>query len=278
MRCGKSFRLGIGVAAALGLGPVTELSAQGSPLSPAWDVTVGGVLLVAPQYIGSDEYRLLPLPYARVSSLDRFYLGPSTAGLGAAAGAYAVRSSHLDIAVEMGVQDERPAERADALAGMADRDLVGTAGASVTLRAGPLQATGAVARGLNDGAGTLGSARVSISRTMGRMIASLDVGAVFADGRQMRRDFGITQSEAAQRRELLADGDDRLRPEDGRAFALDGGLRQVGASVSLVYLLSPRWSLIGFAGMDRLSTEVAMSPLVRRQEQYSAGLGWGFRL
>lgn len=278
MRLPVTFGLGLSLAGALAGGSSAELAAQDPLMSSGWDVTVGGVALVTPEYLGSDVYRLLPLPWSRVTFQDRLYLGPSTSGLGVALGAYGVRTSHFDVAVEIGLLDERPEARADALAGMVDRNVVATAGASLTYRMGPLQATMGVARGLNDGAGTLGSTRLSLSQSLGRVIAGLEVGAIFADARQMTRDFGITQLEATRRQALLDAGDDRLRPGDGRALRLDGGLRQVGASVSVTYLLSPRWSLIGFAGMDRLSAKVAASPLVRRREQYSAGIGWGFRL
>jgi outer membrane scaffolding protein for murein synthesis (MipA/OmpV family) len=45
-----------------------------------------------------------------------------------------------------------------------------------------------------------------------------------------------------------------------------------------VYVISPRWSLIGFGRIDRLSDEAVASPLVRRREQYSGGVGLGFRI
>lgn len=133
-------------------------------------------------------------------------------------------------------------------------------------------------RGLNDGAGFLGSARVSTSRRFARFIASAGLGATIADGRQMRRDFGVTEFEASRRQVLIATGDGRLEPEDGIAYRPGGGLHHVGGSLSLTYLLSARWSLVGFGGVDRLSDEATESPLVRRREQYSGGIGVGYRL
>ncbi len=255
-----------------------ELAAQDRPTSSDWSVNLGGAAVVAPRYPGSDEYRVLPFPMTQVTYNSRIFLGPSAGGPGGAIGVYAIRTTRVGLAAEAGISDSRPESRADALAGMADRDLVATAGASLTYRAGLLEGLVAVSRGLNDGAGFLGTTRVSVSRRLARTIATAGIGATFADARQMRRDFGVTESEASLRQALIDAGDDRLHRDDGIAYRPEGGLRQVGASASLMYLLSPRWSLIGFGGVDRLSDEAAASPLVRRREQFSGGLGLGYRL
>jgi MipA family protein len=263
----------------LALALQAELAAQeqASP-APAWNVMVGAVGLVFPRYPGSDEYRVLPLPLAYVTYRDRVYVGPSTTGVGFGVGAYAIRTGRVGLAVELGGQDSRPASRADALAGLEDRDGVGTVGASLSYRVGPLEAAVGATQGFNDGAGALGTARISLSRAFGRVMLGVSTVAAVADAKQMRREFGITEAEAARRRALIAAGDDRLDPDDGTAYRPDGGLRHIGASVSMTYFLSPRWSLIGFGGVERLSDEAAASPLVRRREQVSGGVGLGFRL
>ena len=256
-----------------------ELAAQGPPPSAGPTVTVGAAAVILPEYPGSDRYRVLPLPMSQVAwGSHSSYLAPSTTGLGIALGAYALRTPRLSLAGEVGVQDSRPASRTDALAGTDDRDRVATVGASLGYRAGPAEARVGVSRGLNDDAGFLGTARIAFTRPFGRLVATAGVGAAFADGRQMRWEFGVTELEAERRQDLIASGDDRLDFDDGAAYRPDGGLRHVGASLSLMYPVSPRWSVIGFGGVDRLSDEAADSPLVRRREQYMGGLGLGYRL
>jgi MipA family protein len=256
-----------------------ELAAQGRPPSASAGVTLGAAAVIVPEYPGSDQYRVVPLPMTQVAlGSHASYLGPSTTGLGIALGAYALRTPRLSLAGEVGVLDSRPASRADALAGTDDRDRVATVGASLGYRSGPAEARVGVSRGLNDDGGFLGTARVALTRPFGRLIATAGVGATFADGRQMRREFGVTELEASRRQELIAAGDARLDANDGLAYRPDGGLRHVGASLSLMYPLSRRWSLIGFGGVDRLSDEAADSPLVRRREQFTGGVGLGYRL
>ena len=257
-----------------------ELDAQEQQPPPsAWNATLGAAAVVVPRYLGSDEYRVLPFPLAQVTYDSRVYLGPSAGGgAGGAIGVYAIRTPRLGVAVEVGIQDSRPESRANALAGMADRDVVATAGASLTYRTGMVEWSAGATRGLNDGAGFLGTGRVSISQRFARLIAGVGVGATIADAKQMRRDFGVTQLEASRRQALIDAGDGRLQAEDGITYRPDGGLRHVGASLSLTYLLSQRWSLVGFGGVDRLSDEASESPLVRRREQFSGGIGLGYRL
>lgn len=154
-----------------------------------------------------------------------------------------------------------------------------TVGASLGYRVGPAEARVGVSQGLNDDAGFLGTARLALTRLFGRrLVATAGVSATFADGRQMRREFGVTELEADRRQALIASGDDRLDFDDGAAYRPDGGLRHVGVSLSLMYAVSQRWSVVGFGGVDRLSDEAADSPLVRRREQFMGGVGLGYRL
>jgi outer membrane scaffolding protein for murein synthesis (MipA/OmpV family) len=249
----------------------------GNQSAPDWNVNVGAMVFVYPSYPGSAEYRVVPFPLANVSFRDRVYLGPSSTGIGFALGAYPIHSSHVRLAVEIGGQDSRPASRADALAGMENRDAVATAGVGLSYRNGGFEGIVAVSQGLNDGAGLIQTTRVVYTRFLGKVMLGIAAGAALADGKQMRREFGITDAEAARRQALIDAGDGRLEPDDAPAYSPDGGLRHLGAGVSLIYPVSPRWSLVGLAGMEWLADEAAQSPLVRRREQFAGGVGVGYR-
>lgn len=256
----------------------TELTAQQPSSTSPWELTLGAGAIVTPAYPGADEHQAFPFPMTQVTYRNRVFLGPSTTGNGFGLGAYAIRSSRVGVAAELGFLQNRPASRADALAGMEDRDFVATASASLSYALAGLEAGLSVTQGMNDGAGLLGSARLAVTRPLGsRVIATAGVGATFANARQMKWDFGVTQAESSRRQALIAAGDDRLESDEGNAYSPTGGLRNLGASLSLVFLVSRRWTLLGFGGVDRLSDEAARSPLVRRREQVSGGLGLGYR-
>lgn len=278
MRIRSAFLLALTVPVRLLAQEPTGNGAQDSPASaPDWSVAVGAMVFTYPSYPGSDEYRALPFPLANVSFRDRVYLGPSSTGIGFALGAYPVRSGHTRLAVEIGGQDGRPASRGDALAGMEDRDAVATAGASLSYRAGFFEAIVAVSQGLNDGAGLIQTTRIVYTRPLGKILLGAAAGAAIANGKQMRREFGITGAEAARRQALVDAGDGRLEPEDGQAYTPDGALRHFGAGISLIYPVASHWSLVGLAGVEWLADEAANSPLVRQREQFAGGAGVGYR-
>ena len=229
-----------------------------------------------PRYPGSDEYRVVPFPLVNASFRDRVYLGPSSTGIGFALGAYPIHGSHVRLAVELGGQDSRPASRADALAGMEDRDAVATAGVSLSYRTGAFEGIVAVSQGVNDGAGLIQTTRVVYSRSLGKVMLVAAAGAALANGKQMRREFA-----SPTRRRL---GDKPSLPWETRDCSptTDAPIgrrrtRHLGTGISLIYPLSLRWSLIGLAGIEWLADEAAKSPLVRRREQFAGGVGVGYR-
>ena len=59
-----------------------RLEAQAAPVSPAWDITLGGGAIVVPSYAGSKERQVFPFPLAKVVYRDRAYVGPSASGMG----------------------------------------------------------------------------------------------------------------------------------------------------------------------------------------------------
>lgn len=264
---------------ALGLASATALSAQAPPTPDTWAGTLGGLGLIVPRYAGSSEHRLLPVPMVEARFRNRVVLGPSLNGLGIVSlTGYAVRTRRLDVAVVATGLPDRPASRADALAGTSDRDFAASFGLSVSLRMGPFEATAGGTQGVNAGAGAQGLARLGYSRRIGPVFATAAASAAFADAKQMRREFGVTDAEAALRLALYQSGDPRLEARDLGAYSPPGGLRHVAASLGVFYPFATRWFLLGFGEAQRLSGEAAASPLVRRRLQVSGGAGIGWQL
>jgi len=255
------------------------LAAQDAAARPAWTASIVALTVATPKYPGSTEHRVTPFPMVQATLKNRLYVGPSATGIGAAVGGWLTQSPRLGVSAELGVQDGRPAGRSDALAGTDDRALPATVGVSVRSKGGPFELTLGASQGLNDRGGAVGTARVATTQMVGRrLVATVGVGATVANGRQMRRDFGITAAEGLRRDALIAAGDRRLDPAAGGVYRPEGGLRSVNSSLSLVYLVSPRWSVLSFGGLDRLANGAGRSPLVQQRAQFSAALGLGFRL
>jgi outer membrane protein len=251
--------------------------AQDARRPRAWDITVGAITLVMPEYAGAEEFRILPIPVAKISYRERVYLGPSTTGLGFGLGLNLVRAGALTLSAEATLLDSRRSDRADALAGMRDQAMAFGAGLGLTWRMGAWAAGVGAAHGLNDGAGLLGTASLGYTRMFARrVLLTTSANLTAANARQMRREFGVTEGEASRRQALIDEGDGRLEPDAGGAYRPDAGLRSLGPSLTLVLLLSPKWSILGFGGADYLLKDGADSPIVRRRTSVSGGVGVGY--
>jgi outer membrane scaffolding protein for murein synthesis (MipA/OmpV family) len=256
----------------------SSIEAQQVPSQPAdWSGSSGGAVIAFPKYPGSDEYWVLPVPLLNVEYKGRIFLGPASSGAAGALGAYVVRTPSWSWAVTMGVTDARPESRGDALAGMGDRGIGLNAGTSFSYRRGMLQTSGVVTFGLNDTQGWTGTLSAGLGGRLGdQWFASLDANATFADTDQMQYHFGIDASQALRRHALIAAHNPKLGLDEGGPYSADAGLQSVGLNGSFGYVLSHRWTALGFLSMNRLEGDAAQSPLVRQRESFVTGLGLSY--
>jgi outer membrane protein len=82
----------------------------------------------------------------------------------------------------------------------------------------------------------------------------------------MRRQYGVTLTDALQNGSVTP-------------FKPDGGLRSAGVATSVTYDLSKQWSAVLYGGYDRLVADAAKSPLVKKlgsPDQFHAGLAMSY--
>lgn len=265
------------VALAITATGVTTVVAQDAPAAPTWGVTVGAAAFSLPSYPGSRERRVAGMPLINVTFRDRAYFGPSPSGITFGAGYKVVRTGSLTIAPEIGFQQDRPASRARSLAGMTDRAVATTAGVGLSYQRGALNGALSISQGLNEEAGLLGTVQLSLMAPLSaRMFASLGLGATLADAKQMRREFGVSDAEAARRGVLMAGGAD-LPTDAASAYDPKAGLRQVNASLSMVRILTAHWVVVGMGSVERLGKVPSASSLVEERTQVSGGMVLGYR-
>lgn len=254
--------------------PESAAAGAREPGPPTFTLTLGAGVFAGPKYTGSDEMRVLPLPIIGVDYKNRIFLGATSSGVGAGIGVNVIKSKHLTLTAGLGGSESRPEDRADALAGMDDRRLGFSAVTGLNYQTGPLSAGFVFSAGLRDNAGLIGTGTLGLTLPVTpRTFLSLGGNITVANRDAMFFEFGITPVEAQRRSDLITAGDSRLRPSDGSAYSPGAGVRDMGATTSLAYLLSPRWSLFGFGGVTRLSDEAARSSLVRRRTGWMTGAG-----
>lgn len=268
----------VALAAIASLACVAPCEAQQSD-ERSFSGIVGLAVVAVPEYSGSDEHRVLPVPVLQLEYRNRIYIGGSQGGPSAGIGAFIVRRPTLRWDVGLSGSIARDDDRSDALAGMGKRDAVAYATTGLAYRFAVVQASASAAIGLGDEQGSYGSiglgTELPVSR---RLIAGLSTGASFADARHMAFEYGVSAEQSARRQALLAEGDPRLDGVDVAAYAPNGGVKEINVGASLAYVLTQRTRVVLFARGSRLSDEAAASPIVRSRTDVMTGaaIGLGF--
>ena len=264
------------VALCLSVPVVAHAQAPAAP--PLIVGQIGAIVLSLPAYPGSDERWTVPVPLVDLRVARRVYLGDGLGGLSAGAGVYLVEAGGFSWSADLALTSDRPEDRADALAGMGDRGFGAFAGSTLAYRLGPVEASASVAVGLEDRMGSMGVLGLSVGQPVGeRWFVQAGGAAAFGDCANLRWDFGVSEAQAARRRELLESGAPGLRPSDGVSYTPRCGLRELRATASLGYALTPRLSLFGAGAGVRLERGAAKSPLTRDRNGWEAGVGLGGR-
>lgn len=124
-----------------------------------------------------------------------------------------------------------------------------------------------LAKDVNDGHdGLVGSAEVSYAAYRSqKFFVNVDAQTTFVDKKYMRAFFGVTPAEAAR------SGLGGYQP--------DGGIRDVGAGLTMGYQFDKRWGVVARAGANRYLGDAKDGPIVAEGSKIQAvgGLGLSFR-
>jgi outer membrane scaffolding protein for murein synthesis (MipA/OmpV family) len=244
-----------------------------------WQGSVGVVGGSVGSYYGSDARRTLGAPLVGLVYKQRLLIG-TTANGGLGGGMeYLVTRGIVRTSLGVSGVERRRENRGDALAGMDDRSGGAYGTASVALRVGPAAAISNTAVGFTREAGIMQTLGLQLGgAVLPRVTVSVAGSATFANRNNMAFDFGITDEQAARRRELIAAGDGRLRDTDGEVFAPEGGFKEMRGTAQLAYAVRGAWRIVGVVSHGRLARDIAESPLARKRDALTAaaGLAYGF--
>jgi outer membrane scaffolding protein for murein synthesis (MipA/OmpV family) len=215
-----------------------------------WSISLGAGALYRPDYEGSDDYEVRAIPVLNISYRDFIILrGPALK-----IDVFQLTGSELSRDLSFGPLVKydlgREANDNPVLRDLAEVDGGLDAGFFAEYQLGPVSFGISAVQDTGDRhGGTLAQLQVDYGRPLGaRLYAQFDASATWADDKYTRSYFGITPAEAQ------ASG---LRP-----FVASGGVKDVGTSVSLTYLLSRHWRVTGRLAYRSLLGDAADSPLV----------------
>ena len=219
-------------------------------------LSIGAGVIIGPEYLGSDDIRILPVPVLDIRK-GRFFLN-AREGLGAdfiksSDGKFRISGS---VFARFGRDEKDDPVR---LRGLGDISVAPQAKLSVSKAFGSAAVRASVAHDFGGSNGTTMDVGASY-----RIAASKSVmlfggpGLHFADDNFSQAFFGVSPSQAVR---------------GGRtAYRAEGGLYQVGISAGANWMVDSDWSVTAFGGLNYLVGDAGNSPVVARREQPSAGL------
>lgn len=244
-----------------------------------WHGAVGLVAGSLESYYGADARRTLGAPLIGIAYKDRLRLGTTASGGLGGGLEFVLHRGTVGASLGLTGVEPRPEDRADGLAGMDDRSgaLFGTVG--LVVRGGPAKATATTAVGLRHDAGVAQTLGLEIGGSiLPRLTASIGGVVTFADRENIMFDFGVTEEQAARRRELIAAGDGRLRASDTTTHTPKGGVKEVRGTLQVTYTLRGPWRAIALVSVGQLPDRISESPLARKRRAVATAIGvtYGF--
>lgn len=222
-----------------------------------WNVVVGAAAIVAPEYEGSDKFKVVPFPIVSASYGDWLHLDAR----GLTANVYT--SNGFRVGVRGGYELGRKEDDSDYLAGLGDIDMGGVIGGVASYQTGPFKVYAEIDKTLGGSDGLTGTLGASASHKYDCFIFSADTSATFADDNYMEAYFGVNASQSAR---------SGLPQYDAKA-----GLKRVDLKASVTYVITENWSVTGTAGAGLLMGDAKDSPIVKDKVQPFAMMGLAYR-
>ena len=231
-----------------------------------WDIQIGAGALYVPEYEGSDDMTLEPLPFVEIEWNDRIFLSAED-GLGV----HVYRGDDLEVSTSIGYEFERKESDSSDLRGLGNINGTVTAVIGVEYEVGLVTPFLELTKHLGSTEGTVLEFGVETfvplagasdhhddddgPRAPGLMIGA---SAEWADDNFMGDMFGISalQSERSGLPRYSAQAD----------------FKSVGAEAVFEYPIGDHWSIAAIAEYSRLVGDAADSPIVKDADQLSGGL------
>ncbi|MBS4047697.1 MAG: MipA/OmpV family protein [Alphaproteobacteria bacterium] len=266
-----STRAAVTLAAALLILPFAAAAQQPPEKAPEkkdWDIRIGAGALYQPEYEGSDDYEVSPLPLLMINYRDLVFLRGTTLGANVFTWQGPRPSDKLQVGPLVRYQFGRDEDDSDDLRGMGDIDAAVELGGFLTYGIGPWTAGVTLFQDVSDshdGFTAKFAAGHRHSFTPKLRLRS-EVSTTWADENYTQTYFGVTAAQSAR--------------SGMRAYTAESGIKDIGLTLDLDYSLTEHWIVSGRLGYKRLLGDAADSPLVEDRgsaNQLSTGVTLSYR-
>ena len=223
-----------------------------------WEVVIGGGAIVKPDYEGSDEFSVSPVPW--VSATYNGWLKVDPTGLTVEV----YEKGPFSLSTKIGYEGGREEDDSDALRGLGDVDGGAAFEGRAAFEYGPAEIYASVEKTAGGSDGLLGVAGIELTHAFApALILGVGASATFADENHMEAYFGVDAAQAVR---------------SGYApYQAEAGLKRVDLTASLTVGLNEHWFVRGKGGVGLLVGDAADSPIVKEEVQTSGMLLLGYR-
>lgn len=220
------------------------LAQDGDVGKPDWGLTLGVGTMMAPSYLGSDDYDVSALPLIDLRYADRIFLSTRD-GLGA----NLLRDGNFSAGPVLKYRFGRDQDDDDALRGLGNIDPAGEAGAFVKYSVAKLSMGAELRQGFGGHEAVIGEVWLNRRFDLNEKL-DLSIGPklTLASSDFTETYFGIDAGQAAR--------------SGYRRYDADGAFISYGLNAALGYKLTRQTRLGVFAGIEQISGDAADSPIV----------------
>lgn len=220
-------------------------------------VILGGGVIFAPEYEGSDKFKLTPVPLISFSFNESIIVDPR--GL-----EFTVFSrDNLSFRLSAHYDGGRDEDDSDDLEGMGDIDGGILLGGTMAYQLGMVELYGTLEQTIGEGDGLQAVAGAVVTQRRGAFLLSAGASATWANGEYMNTYFGVTPAQSER---------SGLARHDAGA-----GLKRVDAEVFATYLMTEHWALRSQLGLGYLVGDAGDSPIVQDRLQPNAMMILAYR-
>ncbi|TCV67187.1 outer membrane scaffolding protein for murein synthesis (MipA/OmpV family) [Neorhizobium sp. S3-V5DH] len=223
-----------------------------------WSLIVGGGAQYEPEYEGSGDLKISPIPLVLFTYDDWLEIDPS----GVAVTPF--RYGGFSLSGKIGYESGRDDGDDDRLRGLGDIDFAATVGVKAAYELGPVEFYAEMEQTIEGSESLIGTFGIGYSQPVTeKLILGAKAEAIVANDKHMEAYFGVNAAQSA------ASG----LPE----YKAKAGLKRVDVSASATYLLDEHWLVRGQAELGILTGDAADSPIVEKPLQPSVSLFVGYK-
>ncbi|APO68972.1 MltA-interacting MipA family protein [Rhizobium gallicum] len=223
-----------------------------------WSLIVGAGASYEPEYEGSDEFKVSPIPFVVFTYGHWLEIDPGGVSV------TVLETNGFSLTGKVGYESGRDEDDGDRLRGLGDIDFAATVGAKVAYDWGPIELYASVDQTIDGSESLIGTFGVEYSAPVTeRLILGARVEATVANDKHMQAYFGVDAAQSA--RSGLSE------------YKAEAGFKRVDFSASATYALSEHWLVRGEAGIGVLTGDAADSPIVEKKVQPSVSAFVGYK-